>query len=103
MWQIALIGMVCAEFASQILAKEWSLRGGKTLAIAALVGFLAVNSLWLLALHNGSGMARGITFFSVSVMLFGILVGVLWYGESFSPRHASGALLGLVSVALLSF
>lgn len=103
MWKLALLGMVCAEFVSQIIAKEWSLRGGKLLAVSALMGFMVVNMCWLLALHHGSGMARGISFFSVSVMLFGVLVGVLWYGEPFSPMHIVGAILAVISMILLSF
>lgn len=95
--------MVCAEFVSQVLAKEWSLRGGKLLAFSALLGFLVVNSLWLIALRNGSGMSRGIIFFSVSVMIFGLVVGHFWYGEHLSYRQIAGALLGLTSVVLLSF
>lgn len=94
--------MIGAEFVSQILAKEWSLRGGKLLAFLALLGFVVVNTFWLLALRNGSGLARGIIFFSVGVMLFGLIAGNLWYGENMSRTKVFGASLGLVSVVLLS-
>ncbi len=102
MWKLALLGMVCAEFVSQILAKEWSLRGGRLLALSALLGFLAVNVFWLLALRSGSGMSRGVLIFSVSVMLFAVVVGHFYYGEDLTRVHIAGVIFGIISVALLS-
>lgn len=102
MWQYLLFSMIGADFIGNLIAKEWSVRGGKLLAVLSILMFIATNILWLLSLKNGSGLARGVMFYAVGTALLAFLAGVLWYKEAIPVVHLTGAVLGVLAIIFLS-
>lgn len=101
MWQALIIGMIIAEVVADIIAKKWSLQGGRMLAAAALLGFIIVNVIWLGVLKNGSGLARGAVIFGVGSAVLATIVGTCFFDETFSRWQFIGTGLGFVSIILL--
>lgn len=101
-WIIPLVILIFFEMIADIFAKEWSLgRRGLVFAILALLGYLLANTSWLIALKNGSGLARGAVVFSVASALLATLIGLILYHERLTAIQTAGVLLGLVSLVLI--
>jgi drug/metabolite transporter (DMT)-like permease len=100
-WLLPLFLLILFELIADIFAKTWSLRSGWWYAAGALVSYLICNSFWLIALKNGSGLARGAAIFSVISAILAIVLGVLFYKESITRLQIIGMALGVISVALL--
>lgn len=100
-WLIPLAILVFFEFIADVLAKNWSLKGGWWLAAASLVAYLLANTFWLFALKNGSGLGRGAVIFSVVSAIVAILLGLFLYKEDVSTPQMIGMGLGLVSLIFI--
>lgn len=101
-WIFPLVILIVFEAIADIFAKEWSLgkRSG-IYAVLALVAYLLANSSWLIALKNGSGLARGAIIFSVASAILAAIIGLLFYKEELSTVQIVGFFIGIVSIALL--
>jgi drug/metabolite transporter (DMT)-like permease len=100
-WLIPLGILIVFELLADVLAKNWSLRGGALLATGALVAYLLGNTFWLFALKNGSGLAKGAVIFSIVSAVLAIALGVLFYKESLTKLQYVGVFLGLASLVLI--
>lgn len=100
-WIVPLIFLVLFETVADVLSKEWSLRNHWWLAVAALTSYVICNSFWLLALKNGSGLARGIIIFAVSSTILTTLIGLWWYQEKLSTVQTLGVFVGLLALVLI--
>lgn len=100
-WLIPLGILIVFELIADILAKNWSVKGGWILATGALVAYLLGNTFWLFALKNGSGLAKGAVIFSIVSAIIAIGLGVLFYKESLTKIQYIGVLLGLISLVFI--
>jgi len=100
-WLLPLGLLIFFELIADILAKNWSLRGGWTLALGALTAFLVANTFWLFALKNGSGLAKGAMIFSIVSAVLAICLGVLFYKETLGRVQLVGLSLGLFALACM--
>lgn len=100
-WILPLAILVLFEGIADILSKNWSLKGGTLLAIAALISYCIANTFWLFALRNGSGLGRGAIIFSVSSAIIALGLGLFVYHEKTTALQLIGLVLGLVSLVLL--
>ena len=100
-WLIPLSILIGFELVADILAKNWSEKGGGVLAIGALVAYLLGNTFWLFALKNGSGLAKGAVIFSIVSALLAIGLGILFYKETLNKLQIIGVLFGLISLVLI--
>lgn len=104
MWITMLAGMVIVDTLGNTIAKHWSVHQNLYyLPYVAMACFIGTNTFWIFALKDGSGLARGVTYFGVSSALLGVLVGVSMYGEKLSVVQYSGIALGVLAITLLSF
>ncbi|KKU50062.1 MAG: hypothetical protein A3F53_01510 [Candidatus Zambryskibacteria bacterium RIFCSPHIGHO2_12_FULL_48_10] len=101
LWILPLSILILFELVADILAKNWSIKGGWFLASSALVAYLLANTFWLFALRNGSGLGRGAIIFSLASAIIAILLGVFLYQEKVSSPQLAGMFLGLVSLVLI--
>ncbi len=102
-WLIPLSVLIFFELVADILAKNWSIRGGWFLAAASLAAYLLANTFWLFALKNGSGLGRGAIIFSLVSAIIAILLGIFIYHEKVSSYQMVGMVLGLVSLAFIFY
>lgn len=102
MWPYLLFLMIGADFVGNIIAKEWSLQGGKVLAVCSILMFIITNIFWLFAIKNGAGLGRGVMFYAAGTSLLAFLAGILWYKETISTTHAAGATFAVLAIVLLS-
>ncbi len=97
-WIIPLAILIAFEGVADILAKNWSSRGGAWLGIGALAAYLLANTFWLFALKNGSGLGRGAIIFSVVSAIVALTLGFFMYHEKIQPHQAIGVVLGVASL-----
>lgn len=100
-WIIPLSILIIFELIADILAKNWSLKGGWILATGALLGYLIGNTFWLFALKNGSGLAKGALIFSIVSAVLAIGLGVFFYKEELTRLQITGVILGVLSLILI--
>ena len=100
-WLLPLLLLIFFEALADILAKTWSLHSVTWYAVAALLAYLIGNSFWLIALKNGSGLARGAAIFSVASAILAIILGIVLYKESVTRLQIAGMILGIISIALI--
>lgn len=96
-----MILVVCMEAASDIFAKEWSLKSHWILFAIAILGYIATNLFWLYALRHGVGLARGAVLFSAGSAILGVVSGFLIYKEALPLTQIIGVILGLASLVLI--
>ena len=100
-WILPLSISVFFEMVADILAKNWSLRGGWYLASFSLLGYMLANVFWLFALKNGSGLTKGAIIFSISSAVVATILGVFFYKEDLSTIQMIGVFLGLISLIFI--
>ncbi|MFO0743684.1 MAG: EamA family transporter [Candidatus Paceibacterota bacterium] len=100
-WILPLSILVFFEMVADILAKNWSLRGGWYLASFSLLGYMLANVFWLFALKNGSGLTKGAIIFSISSAVVATILGVFFYKEDISTIQMIGVFLGLISLIFI--
>jgi drug/metabolite transporter (DMT)-like permease len=100
-WLIPLGILIVFELIADILAKNWSIKGGWILAGGALTAYLLGNTFWLFALKNGSGLAKGAVIFSIVSAVLAIGLGVFFYKEGLTKLQYIGVVLGLLSLILI--
>ncbi len=101
MWIIFLILVIVFEMAADVMSKEWSLNGRSWFLIGGLIFYLASNLAWLFSLKYGSGLARGISIFSVISAILAIMIGIIFYKEQITRLQGAGMVLGLISLILI--
>jgi len=101
-WIIPLTVLIFFEMIADIFAKEWSL-GKRSIiyAVLALLSYMLANTSWLIALKNGSGLARGAILFSVTSAILATGIGLIFYKEHLSTIQIAGVLLGIFSIFLI--
>jgi len=100
-WIIPLTVLVIFEGIADYFVGKWGVNGSMRFAIISFVGYAMANVSWLIAVHNGSGLARGAEIFSIVSALLAIFIGVFVFKESFSGIQLVGVVLGIVSIVLL--
>jgi drug/metabolite transporter (DMT)-like permease len=100
-WLVPLSILVFFELVADVLAKNWSIKGGWFLASGALIGYLLGNTFWLFALKNGSGLAKGAIIFSLASAILAIVLGVFLYKEPINKYQTIGLFLGVVSLIFI--
>jgi drug/metabolite transporter (DMT)-like permease len=100
-WLFPLSILVLFECLADILAKNWSLKGGWFFAIGALIAYCIGNTFWLFALKNGSGLGKGAVIFSIASAVLAVALGFFLYKEPVSRLQLIGLILGLVSLVLI--
>src|SRR3989344_5185072 len=101
-WIIPLTVLIVFELIADIFAKEWSL-GKRSIiyAVLALLSYMLANTSWLIALKNGSGLARGAILFSVASAILATGIGLIFYKEQLSTMQIAGVVLGIFSIFLI--
>jgi glucose uptake protein GlcU len=99
-WILPLTGLIVFEIIADIFAKEYSLKGG-WMWLGAILGYVIANSFWLIAIRNGSGLARGANIFSVSTAVVASIIGLYFYKEQLSTGQMTGVVLGIISLVLI--
>ncbi len=94
--------LIFFELVADILAKEYSLRGGWVFWCLAILGYVTANSFWLYAIRHGSGLARGAVIFSVGSATLACIVAIFYYKETASVSQLVGLALGIIALALLA-
>src|SRR3989338_7767031 len=101
-WIIPLSVLIVFELIADIFAKEWSLgKRSVSYAVLALLSYMLANTSWLIALKNGSGLARGAILFSVASAILASGIGLIFYKEHLSAIQIAGVLIGIVSIFLI--
>lgn len=100
-WIIPLSILIIFELIADILAKNWSIKGGWFLAAGALIAYLLGNTFWLFALKNGSGLAKGAVIFSVVSAILAIILGIVFYKEVLTKYQMIGIALGFFSIVFI--
>ncbi len=102
LWILPISFLIVFEIVADILAKEYSLRGGPLFWCLAILGYIIANAFWLYAIRHGSGLARGAVIFSVGSAVLATVIGVLVYKEHVGAGQMVGLALGIVSIGLLA-
>lgn len=100
-WIAPFALLITFELIADVLAKEWSLGNKPYWWVLAIAAYCIGNLFWLLALKNGSGLARGAVMFSLASEILAIGVAILYYHESLNKIQALGIVLGIISLVLL--
>ncbi len=101
-WLYYLLGLVAFELIADVFAKQFALSGRLVFAGLAIVGFIAANVAWLVALRTGAELGKGAVLFSVLSGVGAVLIGLLIYHERVSPYQLVGLVLGVAAIAFLA-
>lgn len=101
MWILPLGLLIVFELVADVLAKEWSLHGHAVRWIGAIAAYVIANTFWLIALRQGSGLARGAIIFSVATAIIAASLGLFLYKENLTRLQIIGVLIGIVSLVLI--
>jgi len=101
-WLYFLLGLVAFELIADVFAKQFALSGKLIFAALAIVGFIAANLAWLIALRTGAELSKGAVLFSVLSGIGAVLIGLLAFHEKVSAYQLVGLALGVAAIAFLS-
>lgn len=101
MWVIPILFLIIMEGISDIISESWALKGGNSLWILAIGGYVVANLFWLLALRDGAGLTRGNLIFSVGTVIVGSALGIFLFHENVTPIQLLGILLGILAITLI--
>lgn len=101
MWLILLVLVIIFELVADVLSKEWSLKPKLSFLLGGIIFYLIANVAWLFSLRFGSGLARGVSIFSVACTIMAIIIGLVFYKESISNLQIAGIILGIISLLLI--
>lgn len=101
MWVFGLILLILFESLADVIAKEYSLYGGKIRWLGAIVGYVVANAFWLWAIKSGSGLARGAILFSVASAILATIIGIILYKENLNKYQLLGIVIGIISLILI--
>ncbi len=100
-WIIPLLFLILFELVADVFAKEYSLKNHWYFFLGAILAYVIANAFWLIAIKNGSGLARGATIFSVVSALLAIIIGFYFYSEQINKIQIVGMILGSISLILI--
>jgi drug/metabolite transporter (DMT)-like permease len=100
-WVIPLSALIIFELIADILAKNWSVKGGWWIGGMALAAYLVGNFFWLFALKHGSGLGKGAIIFSLASAIIAVLLGYFLYHEEITRNESIGIVLGLVALIFI--
>ncbi len=100
-WLVPFSLLITFELISDVLAKEWANGKHPYFWILAIIGYCIGNLFWLLALKNGSGLARGTIIFSLLSEILTISVAIIHYHEGLSKFQMIGIVLGIIALTFL--
>ncbi len=101
LWIVPISFLILFELVADIIAKEYSLKGGWVLWTGAILGYILANIFWLSAMKEGVELARGAVIFSVSSAIIAVLIGIFIFHEETSRLQIVGFALGVVSLLLI--
>ena len=101
MWLVFLGLVIICEIVADVFSKEWSLKPHFYFLIGGIGFYLIANMAWLFSLKYGSGLARGVSIFSVSCTILAIIIGVVFYKEEVSSLQVIGMILGVIALVLI--
>ncbi len=102
-WILAISLLILFEIFADIFAKEYSLKQTALFWALALGSYMVANVFWLVAINNGSELARGAIIFSVGSAIAAIFVGLIMYGEEVNKIQVAGMIVGIVAIGLISW
>lgn len=102
LWFTLLAAVVVFELACDFSAATFATTGQRVFSVVAVMFAIAANLTFQAALRNGAGLARGGTFFGVSVALGAVIIGVAVFGEKLTPMQIVGITLGLGAILCLT-
>jgi multidrug transporter EmrE-like cation transporter len=100
-WIFAISMVIVCELVADIFSKEYSLKGGWPLWVAAIISYIITNAFWLWSMRSGAGLARGAVIFSVFTAIGASIAGIYFYGESTNKIQLIGMALGVLSLILI--
>jgi len=102
-WSLPMILLILAELTGDFLGKKWTLHKKPILFFASLSFYVIGNAFWLFAVSSGVGLGRGVVLFAIGQEIAAIAMAILYFREKLNKKQWAGIMLGLVSVALVSF
>jgi multidrug transporter EmrE-like cation transporter len=100
-WLSFITLLIGLELIADIFSKKYSLSGHLSFWLLALVCYIIASIFWLRAIRLGSGLARGVTIFSVVSVTAAVVIGIIFYKESASKTEIIGITLGVISIILI--
>ncbi len=100
-WLIPLGILILFEGIADYYAGKWGENGKVIFAVIAFVGYALGNLSWLIAVKDGSGLARGAIIFSVASALLAVGIGIFIYKEHLTTVQLVGVALGIISIGLI--
>lgn len=102
MWLLFIGLMVFVDVIYISIAKYWSLHTEKWyLPLVGFIFLIGTNIFFLVALKEGSGLARGTTYFGILSAMVSIVIAYVFFKETFTLIQMAGFILGVISLILL--
>ncbi|TAK56947.1 hypothetical protein EPO17_03350 [Patescibacteria group bacterium] len=102
-WILAISLLILFEIFADIFAKEYSLKQTALFWVLALGSYMVANAFWLVAIKNGSQLARGAVIFSVGSAIAVTIIGLVMYGEEVNKIEIIGMVIGIIAIGLISW
>ncbi len=97
-----LAGLIVLEACADYFAGLFETNTSKIIfAVTALLFYIVANISWLYSVKHGVGLGRGAVLFGVIQTLLGIVIGILFFKESYTNVQYVGMVLGVVAMVLV--
>lgn len=95
-----MVAVAFLEVGGDILFKKWSLAGSTFLLALGLLAYLLAAGCWAFSLKYET-LSRAIFVFTIVNLVFGVLAGIILFGDQITFWQKIGMILGVISIALI--
>lgn len=88
------------EVGGDILFKKWSLAGWTGFLLLGLLAYLLAAGCWAFSLKYET-LSRAIFVFTIINLFFGVLAGIMIFGDQITLWQKVGMVLGIISIVLI--
>jgi drug/metabolite transporter (DMT)-like permease len=95
-----MVAVAFLEVGGDILFKKWSLAGQLSLLGLGLAVYLLAAAGWAFSLKYET-LSRAIFIFTIMNLFFGVLAGIIFFGDQLTLIQKIGMTLGIISIILI--
>ena len=99
---IFFAGLVVLETLADVYAKKFGTDAKVKFFLVSLTLYALANASWLMSMHQGMQLWRGVVLFGILQALTGVVVGILM-GETINSRQWVGIGVGIAAIVILLY
>jgi len=100
-WISPMLFSILSELFADFFGKSWTKNDRTILFVISLSLYVTANVFWIISVFNGVGLGRGAVVFAIGQQMAAILLGLIYFKEKLNRTQFVGAILGLITLAIM--